>query len=291
MDSKIIPDLQGVQRTLMIPVWGRSVFSRLYPEILDDKEAIAIVKSLNYDFSEVEKAFGEYGGLLYIIRGRIIDDTVRHFILQHPNATVVNIGAGLDTTFSRVDNGSIYWYDLDVEEVITLRKPLIPEGPRNKCIAKSVFDYSWIKDIRFNAKDGILFVAGGVFFYFKENQVRELFVTLAENFPDGELYFDGETKTALKISNRMVKKSGNNDAMMYFYINNPKIFASWSPLLNLKSVDSILKNIKMDKRWKRSTRMTMIFCVLFRMASFYHIIFNGPPRPGDPPRTGDRAPG
>jgi O-methyltransferase involved in polyketide biosynthesis len=274
MNSKKISDLQGIQRTLMIPLWGRSVFSSLYPEILDDKEAVNIVKSLNYDFSEVEKAFGEYGGLLYIIRGRIIDDTIKHFILQHPNATVVNIGAGLDTTFSRVDNGTIYWYDLDVEEVVALRKSLIPEGLRNKCIAKSVLDYSWIKDIRFNTKDGILFVASGVFFYFKENQVRELFVTLAENFPDGELYFDGETKMALKVSNRMVKKSGNKDAMMYFYINNPKIFASWSPLLNLKSVDSFIKNIKMDKRWKKSTKMNMFFCDLFRMAGFYHIKFN-----------------
>jgi O-methyltransferase involved in polyketide biosynthesis len=267
-------NLQGIQRTLILPLWGRSVFSSLYPEILDDKEAVNIVKSLNYDFSEVEKAFGEYGGLWYIIRGRKVDDIIKHFILKHPNATVVNIGAGLDTTFSRIDNGSIYWYDLDIENVITLRKSLIPEGPRNICIAKSVFDYSWIKDIRFNAKDGILFVASGVFFYFKENQVRELFVTLAENFPDGELYFDGETKMALQGSNRMVKKSGNKDAMMYFYINNPKIFTLWSPLLNLKSVDSIFKNIKMDRRWKKSTRMNMFFCDLFRMAGFYHIKFN-----------------
>ncbi|MDR0719149.1 MAG: class I SAM-dependent methyltransferase [Treponema sp.] len=273
MDSKKISALQGIQRTLMIPLWGRSVFSGLYPEILDDREAVNIVKSLNYDFSEVEKAFGEYGGLLYIIRGRKIDDTIKQFILRHPKTTVVNIGAGLDTTFSRVDNGSISWYDLDIEEVITLRKTLIPEGPRNRCIAKSVFDYSWIKDIRFHAQDGILFVASGVFYYFRENQVRELFVALAENFPGGELFFDGQTKTALRVSNRMVKKSGNREAMMYFYINNPKIFSSWSPLLTLKSADSILKNIKMDKRWKRSTRMTMLFCDLLRMAGFYHIKF------------------
>jgi O-methyltransferase involved in polyketide biosynthesis len=264
----------------MIPLWGRSVFSGLYPEILDDKEAVNIVKSLDYDFSEVEKAFGEYGGLLYIIRGRKVDDTIKHFILKHPNATLVNIGAGLDTTFSRVDNGSIYWYDLDIEEVIALRKSLIPEGPRNTCVAKSVFDYSWFKDIRFNTKDGILFVASGVFYYFKEDEVRELCIKLAENFPDGELYFDAQIKTALKVSNRMVKKSGNREAMMYFYINNPKIFASWSPLLSLKSVDSILKDVKMDRRWKRSTRMSMIFCDLFRMAGFYHIQFNDSPRPG-----------
>ncbi|MDR1516796.1 MAG: hypothetical protein LBS52_01625, partial [Dysgonamonadaceae bacterium] len=167
----------------------------------------------------------------------------------------------------------IYWYDIDVEEVITLRKSLIPEGSRNICIAKSVFDYSWIKDIRFNTKDGILFIACGVFFYFKEDKVQELFVTLAKNFPDGELYFDVQTKMALKISNRMVKKSGNNAAMMYFYVNNPKIFASWSPLLHFKSADPFLKNIKRDRRWKISTMINMMFCDLLKMASFYHLKF------------------
>ncbi|MDR1557212.1 MAG: hypothetical protein LBS88_09320, partial [Tannerellaceae bacterium] len=156
-----------------------------------------------------------------------------------------------------------------------LRKSLIPEGSRNICIAKSVFDYSWIKDIRFNTKDGILFIAGGVFFYFKENKVQELFVTLAKNFPDGELYFDGQTKMALKISNSMVKKSGNNAAMMYFYVNNPKIFASWSPLLHFKSVDPFLKNIKRNRRWKISTIMNMMLCDLFKMANFHHLKFEG----------------
>jgi O-methyltransferase involved in polyketide biosynthesis len=274
MNSKKIQNFQGTQRTLILPLWGRAVFSRLYPEILDDKEAANIVNSLDYDFSEIEKTLGEFGGLSYIVRGRKIDDAIKHFLLEHPNATVVNIGAGLDTTFSRVDNGTIYWYDLDIEDVISLRKSSIPEGPRNICIAKSVFDYSWFKDIRFNMKDGILFVAGGVFYYFMKNKVRELFIKLAENFPGGELYFDGETKTAVKVSNRMVKKSGNNEAIMYFYINDPRIFTSWSPLLHLKSVEAGFKNIKRDKRWKASTRMNMTFCDLFKMIGFYHIKFN-----------------
>jgi O-methyltransferase involved in polyketide biosynthesis len=274
MDSKEILDFRGAQRTLILPLWGRAFFSRLYPEILDDKEAAHIANSLGYDFSEVEKALGEFGGLSYIVRGRKIDDAIKHFLLEHPNATVVNIGSGLDTTFSRVDNGTVHWYDIDIEDVISLRKSLIPEGPRNICIAKSVFDYSWFKDIRFNMKDGILFVAGGVFYYFMENKVRELFIKLAENFPGGELYFDGETKTAVKVSNKMVKKSGNDGAIMYFYINNPRIFSLWSPLLHLKSVDSCFKNIKKDKRWKISTRMNMAFIDLFRMVGFYHIKFN-----------------
>jgi O-methyltransferase involved in polyketide biosynthesis len=273
MDSKEISVLQGVQRTLMLPLWGRATFSKLYPEILTDNEAVNIVNSLNYDFSEIEKAFGEYGGLSYIIRGRKIDDTIKHFVLEYPNATIVNIGAGLDTTFSRVDNGTIYWYDLDLDDVIILRKTLISEGPRNICIAKSVFDYSWVKDIRFNVKDGILFVAGGIFCYFMENNVQNLFITLAEKFPDGEIYFDGETKTALKISNRMIKKSGHKEANLHFYINNQKIFTSWSPLIYLQSVDPCFKNIKRDKRWKISTRMNMTLCDLLKMVSFYHLKF------------------
>jgi hypothetical protein len=60
---------------------------------------------------------------------------------------------------------------------------------------------------------------------------------------------------------------------MYFYVNNPKIFASWSPLLHFKSFDSFLKNIKRDNRWKISSRMNMMFCDLLKMASFYHFKF------------------
>ncbi|MDR2794076.1 MAG: class I SAM-dependent methyltransferase [Treponema sp.] len=268
-----IPDLQGVQKTALLPLWGRAVFSRLYPEILDDKESIRIINDLDYNFSEIEKAFGEYGGLCYIIRCRKIDAVIKRFVQEHPNATVVNIGAGFDTAFSRVDNGTIRWYDIDLIDVITLRKKIIPEGPRNTCIAKSIFDYSWIKDVHFNAEDGILFVSGGVFVYFMEDDVRNLFITLADNFPAGELYFDGQIKAALRVSNGMVKKSGHKGAVMRFYINNPNVFTSWSPLLHLKSAEPYFKNIKRDARWKISTAMNMLFSDLLKMVNFYYLKF------------------
>jgi O-methyltransferase involved in polyketide biosynthesis len=265
--------LQGVPQTLLIPLWGRAVYSQLYPEILTDKQAAQIINSVSFDFREVEKSFGEYGGLLYIIRGRKIDDVIRQFIAKHPRASVVNIGAGLDTTFSRVDNGQLHWYDLDLPEVITLRKSLIPERRRSKCLAKSVFDYSWMDDIHFRPQDGILFIAAGVFYYFKQEQVQDLLITLAKNFPGGELYFDGQTKTALKISNKMVQKSGNKQALMYFYISSPKIFNAWSPRLKLKSNHSFLTNIKLDRRWQKSTKIKMLVCHLLKMASFYQLQF------------------
>jgi O-methyltransferase involved in polyketide biosynthesis len=312
---KEISNLRGVERTLLLPLWGRAVFGRLYPEILEDKEAMGIVAELtrpqlpssmggweqrakssmepanlrqeqklsqneasyrtflDCGFGEIEKALGEYGGLSYLVRGRKIDNVVKHFIAGHPRATIVNIGAGLDTTFSRLDNGAIHWYDVDLDEVIALRQKIIPARPRSICIAKSAFDHSWFKDVRFQEKDGILFVAGGVFFYFAEEKVRELCIALAKNFPAGELYFDGQTKMALKISNRMVKKAGNKEATMYFSVNDPKIFNSWSPLLRLMAAEPYFQNIKRDRRWKMSTWVSMLFCDLLKMVSFYHLKF------------------
>lgn len=33
-----------------------------------------------------------------------------------------NLGCGLDTTFERVDNGLLQWYDLDLPDAVELRK-------------------------------------------------------------------------------------------------------------------------------------------------------------------------
>ena len=41
-----------------------------------------------------------------------IDEAMREYLARKPDASVVNLGCGLDTTFSRVDNGRILWYDL-----------------------------------------------------------------------------------------------------------------------------------------------------------------------------------
>ncbi len=36
----------------------------------------------------------------------------------------------MDTTFERIDNGRVYWYDLDLPDVIKLRKEFILENDR-----------------------------------------------------------------------------------------------------------------------------------------------------------------
>lgn len=118
MNSKTELKSQTVQSTMLLPLWGRATASEKNPGILYDKEAIEIINNCDYDFSGVAKTFGEFGGLCYVVRARKTEDTIRKFIGRHPRATIVNIGAGLDTTFSRVDNGTIRWYNLDLPDAI-----------------------------------------------------------------------------------------------------------------------------------------------------------------------------
>ncbi len=58
-------NLETVQETMLISLWGRAKFSRLYPELLDDPEAVKIIEKVDYDFSRVEQGFDEYGGIAY----------------------------------------------------------------------------------------------------------------------------------------------------------------------------------------------------------------------------------
>jgi len=179
METKPTLQEQTVQSTMLLPLWGRAVASERNPEILYDQQAIEIIESCDYDFSSIAKTFGEFGGICYIVRARKIEDAIRAFIQNHPRATVVNIGAGLDTSFSRVDNGTIQWYNLDLPDAIAFRQNFLPDSERNVSIAKSLFDTTWFDDVRFTRQDGIFFVSGGVFYYFKEQQLREIFKAMA----------------------------------------------------------------------------------------------------------------
>jgi O-methyltransferase involved in polyketide biosynthesis len=264
---------ETVANTMLLPLWGRAFASKLNPQILDDREAIKIINSLNYDFSEIEKNFGEFGGICYIVRARVLDDIIKKFIKEHPNASVVNIGSGLDTTFSRIDNGSIYWYNLDLPEVIEFRKTLIPDSERNIAIPISVFDFTWFKKIKFEPSNGILFIAAGVFYYFKESKIKELFSAMGEHFPNGMIVFDAESKSMVKKSNQKVRKSGNRGAQMFFYVDKPNEFEQWSNKIKLIDVLPFFRSIQKNKKWKLSTRIFMGLCDVLKMMKFIILQF------------------
>ena len=199
--DKVKIELNGVSETLLGLLWGRAQLSKEYSSLFYDEKAVELVEKIDYDFSTSDMPFQGIllnisleGNLLPIfgltaLMAKQFDDKIREYITEHPRASVVNIGAGLDTSFYRVDNGSIRWYDLDLPTVIDIRKQLLLEPDRVTYIPKSLLDPSWCKDVK-AIDDGIFIVAGGVLRYFKESEVKQFFLLLADNFPGGEIVFD-----------------------------------------------------------------------------------------------------
>lgn len=273
MEQKVTLQKQTVQNTMLLPLWGRAVASEKNSDILYDRQAIDIIKNCDYDFSNIAKTFGEFGGICYVVRARKMEDAIRQFIRKHPRATIVDIGAGLDTSFSRVDNGTIRWYNLDLPDSIAFRQKFIPDSERNISIPKSLFDTTWFDQVSFQPQEGIFFICGGVFYYFKEEQLKEIFKAMAQRFPGGELYFDAESKGTVKKSNRMVRKTGNKGAMMYFSVNNAKKLDSWSTVIHLISCEKYFRGIPFNPQWSFKLRFMAKASDWLGMMKFVHLGF------------------
>ncbi|MDR2655517.1 MAG: class I SAM-dependent methyltransferase [Oscillospiraceae bacterium] len=257
MENKIGLRDQTVQSTMLLAIYGRAKASRLFPDILRDDEAIRIINSMDYDFTQIDKSYGtEYASLCCLLRAKRLDERCLAYMRKHPNGTVINLGSGLDTTFNRVDNGVVRWYNIDLPDSMEFRQRLIPAHKRCTDIAGSVFDYAWLEEIE-SADKSVFILAGGLFYYFEKAQVRELIARIAEHFPTGEIFFDAQSKTAIKISNRLVRKSGNKGSEMRFYVNNAQKLKEWSP--KIRKVESVLffGDLWKEKRFKLSSKISM----------------------------------
>jgi O-methyltransferase involved in polyketide biosynthesis len=273
-------DIHSVQGTMLIPLWARAESTNRFPDLLQDPAAVSAVAHLReeYDFSGIEKSYGfGYGMITSAIRAYQMDKVLRSFIAKHPKATIVSLGTGLDTTFSRVDNGNIQWVDLDLPDMIALRQSLLGTPERCREIFQSVFDYEWMDTIQARHEDGVFFLAAGLFFYFEPEQICALTMELARRFPGGELLFDACSKSGVKVANRMVEKTGNTSATMHFYVNNAKEIQSWLSSLGTVEISPFFKDIKRDiasyRSWDGTTKFNMFFGDLLHMTKFVHVYF------------------
>jgi O-methyltransferase involved in polyketide biosynthesis len=189
MSARTVRGLNAVSRTLLIPLYIRAMESRRPDAIVRDPKALELVGRLDYDFSLV-RSRREGDRVNMLLRMREFDRLARAFLAEYPDGTVVDLGCGLDTRFERIDNGRAEWFGIDLPEVIELRKDLIEETPRSRCIGRSALDLSWMDALSRREGRRFLFLAEGVLYYLKEGDVKTLVRGLAGRFPGAELAFD-----------------------------------------------------------------------------------------------------
>jgi O-methyltransferase involved in polyketide biosynthesis len=232
MEEKISPALYGVAETLLIPLHLRATETRRPDALLKDETAVRLQERIDYDFSRIHLQGHDVLGL--VLRVREFDRFVRDFMDQNPKGVVVHIGCGLDTRFERVDNGKVEWYDLELPEVVHLRRALMsPQSSRYHLLEGSVFEADWMEIVGALKLRPILFITEGVLPYFDNNQVRALVVKLRTTFPGSELVFDA-SQPWVKFTDNFQLMFSRMKARLKFSMRNPRELETWASGISLK---------------------------------------------------------
>jgi hypothetical protein len=136
-----------------------------------DPVAEEFVAAIDYDFARFD---GLPMLLGTVMRTSLFDRWVADFLAEHPTGTMVEIGTGLNTRYERADNGRARWFDLDLPDVIELRRTFFTDTPRRTMIAASVTDKARADTVAAHSGGPYLFAAEAVLPYLEERDVRDV---------------------------------------------------------------------------------------------------------------------
>jgi len=184
-----------VAATSFVTLYCHALETRSDNPVLSDPKSVEIVTELNKTLSRSEDTLdrilvsGTLDKRLVVhiaLRAKKYDDYARDFLKRFPDGVIVNIGCGLDSRFLRTDNGRVVFYDLDLPEIIAIKKGFFNETERYHLIASSVLDFTWMAPV-LRHKGPFLFMAEGVFMYLDGKDVQSLVLEIQKKFPGSEL--------------------------------------------------------------------------------------------------------
>lgn len=176
------PRLGDIQETAFIPLVVRADETvRKNPRIRDFK-AVEMIRELGVDTKKYDKFFSHEG---VVARTILFDTTVKKLLRKYPGAVCINIGCGLDDRFTRVDNGQVRWFNVDLPDSIEMRKKFFCETEREYMVAADILKPGWADGIPQN--DMVIVIAEGLFMYFSKEQVKTLLNSVTALFDRGFL--------------------------------------------------------------------------------------------------------
>jgi O-methyltransferase involved in polyketide biosynthesis len=228
-------DLSPIERTAFLTEYARALDSRWARPILGDTLAHEVVGNIDYDFA----GLGVQTSVVCqtALRAKMLDDRVRAFITAHPDAVVVDLGAGLDSGYYRVaPPPSVHWYSVDLPGITALRDQVLPAAPQSHSVPASLTDSRWPDAIP--ADRPTMLVADGLFAFLTEAQIIAIFSAITDHFGTGELAFNDygrigwASRLAVKLyPQKMFKDVGSQFGYPGFKdAHHPE---SWNPRIRL----------------------------------------------------------
>ncbi len=174
--------LGDVEETALIPLAVRASETKRKNARINDYKEAEIIDRLNIDTKNFGKLITHE---CVVARTILFDSVLKNYISLYPDAVVLNIGCGLDDRFSRVDNGKIIWYNIDLPDSVDVRRKVFDEANREHILGCDILEREWTESI---PKDRmVIVVAEGIFMYFSKEQVSSVLKILTDNFKDGFL--------------------------------------------------------------------------------------------------------
>jgi O-methyltransferase involved in polyketide biosynthesis len=265
-DIRIPIELERASETMLFCLWSRAWAASLAEPLIDDAESQRILPLLRYDFRRIDLLLPEDVKLAAALRTRTLDGKTREFLQSHPRATIVNLGAGVDTFFHRVDNGLAHWIDVDSPDVMSLRSRLFNAGPRCRALAYPITDSGWMDEIQ-PTEDGMMFVACATLPYLTPGAMRTLIERLLSRYRGAEFVFDAYSPLQVKLQNMFVRYA--RMPRMYWGLRDAREMLAWSEQVDLVGQRPVFQDVQVHRPWSLRSRL---LAPLYARLGFWRIV-------------------
>jgi O-methyltransferase involved in polyketide biosynthesis len=235
--SITLPAFTPAEESLFLTLGGRALDSRLPQPFLGDAMADEILTELGYDLAKFPslntKLLDAKSKVFDIaVRAKKLDEVVRRFVVHHPDAVVLDLGAGLDGRMFRVaPPPTVEWYDVDFPKVVALRRQLLPQAANAHGIGADLIDARWLDAVP--ADRPAVIVADGLVPFVAQTDFVSLLDRLTGHFPSGELAFNLYTTYAVWALKHLRGMAAIAGGVTNPGFNDPREPERWVPGLEL----------------------------------------------------------
>lgn len=236
-----------IPANLLQPLWLRSRESLVDNGLVYDPIAAQACQRC-YLAAECLSGNVDQKQLLHATLTQLCDAQVLLFLQQYPDAWVINVGAGLDTRFYRIDNGRCHWLELDVTENLVWRQKLFHKNERYQLSCGSVNDLSWLDRLNIPEQAPVMLLCEQALLDCSEKQVANFVQALGRHFVQAHacLVLAGD-----QTSSRIGQGLGSSDYQHGFSSPSEKVL-NWLPWAQwVRQFSPLDKNCSRWKFWQR----------------------------------------
>ena len=256
--------LRGSTATGLIPLYYRSEESKNINTSFKDDFAEKAVSKIDFPFNIFKKDVFIQSVIIY--RTVLIDQIIKDLLnIEKGHITIVNLGCGFDSRSERLLIADINWVEIDLPEVIKLKRVLLHENNKRQYIPASIMEDNWFIDI--SKKNKIIIILEGLLYYFKRTEAIWLLNLLSNQFPYATIIADYCSPFAACISRHRRKKEIINNTMLWGVRSADKI-AVLCPKLRLYSTTKILQANQQLNAYMKLLCQHPLISSLYKIAIF-----------------------